>query len=165
MSSYDKYFFGVKKYGSSAFKRTINHVSTTSSYVSTLWDICARKSSNRVLFTQIRASTWLLASYIMWFCWWGCVEGAVVRCEDIWPYLSKNYSGDNECKKIFKHFLRGLFGFENEIFEIDSPESLVDAIDIKNWRAIEFLLGKNGKFDATFPLPYDEKQSSNWERG
>ena len=45
MSSYEKYFFGIWKYGTSAFKRTINHVSTTSSYVSTLWDICARKSS------------------------------------------------------------------------------------------------------------------------
>ena len=64
MSSYDKYFFGVRKYGSSAFKRTINQVSTTSSYISTLWDICARKSSKKVVFTQIRGRTWLLASYI-----------------------------------------------------------------------------------------------------
>ena len=64
MSSYDKYFWGVQKYGSSAFKRTINYVSTTSSYVSTLWDIWARKSSKKVLFTQIQGRTWLLASYI-----------------------------------------------------------------------------------------------------
>ena len=30
MSSYEKYFLGIRKYGSSAFERTINHVSTTS---------------------------------------------------------------------------------------------------------------------------------------
>ena len=63
MSSYDKYFFGIWKYETSAFKRTINHVSTTSSSVSTLWDICARKSSKSVPFRQIRGRTWLLASY------------------------------------------------------------------------------------------------------
>ena len=53
MSSYHKYFLGIRKYGSSAFKRTINHVSTTSSYLSTLWDTCARKSSKSVIFRRI----------------------------------------------------------------------------------------------------------------
>ena len=87
-----------------------------------------------------------------------------MRCEDIWSYLSEN-SADNECKKIFKHFLRGLFGCEDENMEVDSTEFLVRAVDIKNWRAIEFLLGENGKFDATFPLPYGDKLASKWERG
>ena len=86
-----------------------------------------------------------------------------MRCEDIWPYLSKKLE-DNECKKIFKHFLRGLFGCENENIEVDSPEFLVQASESKNWRAIEFLLGENGKFDATDPLPYNDKLAPNWKR-
>ena len=53
----------IEKYGSGAFKRTINHVYATSSYVSTLWNICARKSSKKVVFRRIRVSTWLPASY------------------------------------------------------------------------------------------------------
>ena len=63
MSSYAKYFFGIKKYGSSAFKRTINHVSTTSSYVSTLWNIYTRKLSKKGIIGKIQGPTWLLASY------------------------------------------------------------------------------------------------------
>ena len=87
-----------------------------------------------------------------------------MRCENIWAYISKN-SGDNECKNIFKAFLRGLFGLENENAEVDSPESLVNAYDSRNWRAIEFLLGDNGKFDATFPLPTEDQLYCHWERG
>ena len=64
MSSYDQTFFRIWKYGSSVFKRTLNHVSMTSSYVFTLLHICVLKSSKKGLTGQIRASTWLLASYI-----------------------------------------------------------------------------------------------------
>ena len=85
MSSYDKYFFGIWKYGSSAFKRTINHVSTTSSYLSTLWNICARKSSKSVVFRRIRASTWLPASYIY-------EAGSQVGiCENQWTSLFEDF--------------------------------------------------------------------------
>ena len=59
----DKYFFKIEKYESSAFKRTINHVATRSSSFYILSNICVRKSSKKGLFSQIRASTWLLASY------------------------------------------------------------------------------------------------------
>ena len=60
MSSYGKYFVGIWKYGSSALKRTIDHVSMTSSYVSTLWNIYAQKSLKNVLFQQIRMSIYMM---------------------------------------------------------------------------------------------------------
>ena len=64
MSSYHQYFLRNRKYGSSAFKRTINHVSTTSSYVFTLWNICARKSPKSGIHRFSHIPTWLPASYI-----------------------------------------------------------------------------------------------------
>ena len=69
-------------------------------------------------------------------------------------------------EKIFKHFLRGLFGLKDENVKIGSDESLAYAIDSQDWRAIEFLLGQNGPFkDATFPQPHNEEFSFAWNRG
>ena len=88
-----------------------------------------------------------------------------MRCEDIWPYFSEmeTFKG---AEKMFKHFLRGLFGLKDENVKIGSDESLAYAIDSHNWRAIEFLLGQNGTFkDATFPQPHNEESSFDWNRG
>ena len=64
MSYYDQHFFRIWKYGPSAFKRTINHVSKTPRYVTTLWNICVRKSSKKGVHWFSHIPTWLPASYI-----------------------------------------------------------------------------------------------------
>ena len=87
----------------------------------------------------------------------------MARCEDTWSFLSHDFKNE-KCKDLFEQFLRGLFGVKDETTKIDSPESLVLAIKSRNWRAIEFLMGQNGKFiDATFPLAYDDQFSSDWQ--
>ena len=88
MSSYDKYFVGIWKYGSSAFQRTIDHVSMTSSYVSALWNICARKSSKSGVIRQIRVSTWLLASYIAEKCYPTDGSSWILPFSDFFDYIN-----------------------------------------------------------------------------
>ena len=88
MSSYDQYFFGIQKYGSSAFKRTINHVSTTSSYAFTLWDICAWKSSKRGIEWFSHIPTWLPASYIAEKCYPVYCSSWVVPFLDFFDYIN-----------------------------------------------------------------------------
>ena len=86
-----------------------------------------------------------------------------MRCEDVWPYISSNWRNE-ECKNTFEAFLRGLFGMEDEDITIGSPRSLIEGIRLKNWRAIELLLGSKGTFaDGTFPLPFEEVLCDKWQ--
>ena len=90
-----------------------------------------------------------------------------MRCEEIWPYFS-GIDTSKGVEKLFRHFLRGLFGLKDEKVKIGSDESLAYAIDSHDWRAIEFLLGpgQNGTFkDATFPQSHSENFPFNWNRG
>ena len=72
--------YDIQKDESSAFKRTINHVPTTPSYFSTLWDICVRKSSKSSVMYDSYIPTWLLDTN----CWfrqkrWGILWGCSIR--------------------------------------------------------------------------------------